>query len=93
MQAGVAVQLREVVLRDKPEALRDVSPKATVPVLVLPDGQVLEEPVSIFCNGRSPAVSRGVGGPQTHPVCASWWPATMANSNAIWMAINTLTAT
>ncbi|MDG2155864.1 MAG: glutathione S-transferase [Gammaproteobacteria bacterium] len=46
-QAGVAVQLREVLLRDKPQALREVSPKATVPVLVLPDGQVLAESFDI----------------------------------------------
>ena len=48
VHAGVAVQLREVLLRDKPEALRDISPKATVPVLVLPDGQVLEESFDIL---------------------------------------------
>jgi len=28
------VELREVVLRDKPQALLDISPKATVPVLL-----------------------------------------------------------
>jgi len=33
----------EVVLRDKPAALMALSPKATVPVLHLPDGSVLEE--------------------------------------------------
>ncbi len=36
-QAGHAVQLREVLLRDKPPELLAVSPAATVPVLVLPD--------------------------------------------------------
>lgn len=36
-QAGRVVQLREVALRAKPQALLDVSPAATVPVLVLPD--------------------------------------------------------
>ncbi|MGV2481971.1 UNVERIFIED_CONTAM: glutathione S-transferase N-terminal domain-containing protein, partial [Salmonella enterica subsp. enterica serovar Weltevreden] len=40
---GVAVELREVVLRDKPASLRAVSPKATVPVLVLPGGTVIEQ--------------------------------------------------
>jgi glutathione S-transferase len=40
---GVQVELREVVLRDMPRELRASSPKATVPVLVLPDGGVLEE--------------------------------------------------
>ena len=34
---------REVVLRDKPAAMLEVSPKGTVPVLVAEDGEVLEE--------------------------------------------------
>jgi len=41
--SGVRVELREVVLRDMPRELLACSPKATVPVLVLPDGAVLEE--------------------------------------------------
>ena len=35
--------LREVVLRNKPPEMLEASPKGTVPVLVLPDGNVLEE--------------------------------------------------
>ncbi|MEO5687808.1 MAG: glutathione S-transferase [Burkholderiaceae bacterium] len=46
--AGVAVVLREVALRDKPAALLDLSPKATVPVLRLPDGRVLEQSLDIM---------------------------------------------
>jgi len=46
--AGVQVELREVVLRDKPEELRAVSEKATVPVLVLPDAAVLDESFDIL---------------------------------------------
>ena len=46
--SGVSCQLREVVLRDKPEALRLASPKATVPVLVLPDGKVIDESLDIM---------------------------------------------
>ncbi len=46
--SGVSCQLREVVLRDKPEALRLASPKATVPVLVLPDGVVIDESLDIM---------------------------------------------
>lgn len=42
------VALREVVLRDKPAALLAASPKATVPVLVLADGTVVEESLSIM---------------------------------------------
>ncbi len=46
--SGQTVTLQEVALRDKPQALLDVSPKATVPVLVLPDGQVLDESLDIM---------------------------------------------
>jgi glutathione S-transferase len=46
--SGQVVELREVVLRDKPAALHEASPKATVPVLVLPDGQVLEQSLDIM---------------------------------------------
>ena len=35
--------LREVVLRNKPTEMIEASPKATVPVLVLQDGNVLDE--------------------------------------------------
>ncbi|MEM1377106.1 MAG: glutathione S-transferase [Pseudomonadota bacterium] len=41
--AGIEVQLREVVLRDKPQAMIGASPKATVPVLVMSDGAVIDE--------------------------------------------------
>lgn len=47
-RAGICVELREVVLRDKPQALIDASPKATVPVLVLPDGSVIDESFDIL---------------------------------------------
>ena len=40
--------LREVVLRAKPPTLLQVSPKGTVPVLVLPDGLVLEQSLDIM---------------------------------------------
>jgi glutathione S-transferase len=42
------VRLREVVLRAKPEEMIAASPKATVPVLVLPDGQVIDESLAIM---------------------------------------------
>ena len=41
--AQIPVELREVVLKNKPAQLLAISPKATVPVLQLVDGQVLEE--------------------------------------------------
>lgn len=43
-----AVEHREVVLRDKPAALIAASPKATVPVLVLPSGEVIEQSLAIM---------------------------------------------
>ncbi|MES2423593.1 MAG: glutathione S-transferase [Pseudomonadota bacterium] len=46
--AGVTCELREVVLAHKPQALRTASAKATVPVLVLPDGEVLEQSLDIM---------------------------------------------
>lgn len=39
--SGQACELREVVLRNKPPSLLQASPKGTVPILVLEDGQVL----------------------------------------------------
>jgi len=44
-----AVELREVVLRNKPQEMLEASPKATVPVLVLQDGTILEESLDIMC--------------------------------------------
>ena len=46
--AGIAVEIREISLKDKPQSMRKVSPKATVPVLVLQDGTVLEESLDIM---------------------------------------------
>ena len=42
------VQLREILLRDKPAHMVEVSPKATVPVMVLDNDQVLEESLDIM---------------------------------------------
>ena len=46
--AGQSCVLREVLLRDKPVAMIAVSPKATVPVLVLPDGTVIDESLDVM---------------------------------------------
>jgi len=40
---GLDVYIREILLKDKPEPMLAISPKATVPVLQLPSGQVLDE--------------------------------------------------
>ena len=46
--SGVRVELREVVLREKPLELVEASAKATVPVLVLSDGVVIDESLDIM---------------------------------------------
>ncbi|WP_422057154.1 glutathione S-transferase [Sphingomonas sp.] len=43
-----AVEHREVKLRDKPAEMLAASPKGTVPVLVLPDGKVIDESLDIM---------------------------------------------
>jgi len=49
LQAGVAYQAHELSsLRDKPPAMLAVSPKGTVPVLLLPSGDVLEQSLDIM---------------------------------------------
>jgi glutathione S-transferase len=42
------VLLRDVVLSDKPQEMLAASPKATVPVLVLTNGQVIEESLDVM---------------------------------------------
>jgi glutathione S-transferase len=46
--SGIQVALREVVLRDKPAEMLAVSPKGTVPVLLLADGHVIDESLDIM---------------------------------------------
>ncbi|MFW5451221.1 MAG: glutathione S-transferase [Methylophagaceae bacterium] len=44
----IKVELREVVLKNKPQTLRDISPKATVPVLLTADKTVIDESLDIM---------------------------------------------
>lgn len=74
---GVTVELREVVLRDKPDAMIQASPKATVPVLVLPGGSVIDESLDVMRWALS----------QADP--ESWWP----EERAARSEIETLVAT
>ncbi len=46
--AGIPVEIREVELKNKPEQLLAISPKATVPVLQLTNGVVLDESLDIM---------------------------------------------
>ena len=46
--SGEPCELREVVLKNKPAEMLAASPKGTVPVLVLPEGAVLEQSLDIM---------------------------------------------
>ncbi|MCV6600250.1 MAG: glutathione S-transferase [Cohaesibacter sp.] len=46
--ASRPVVLREIVLRNKPAHMLTMSPKGTVPVLILPDGSVIDESLDIM---------------------------------------------
>lgn len=44
----IAVEHREVLLKDKPDAMLQASPKGTVPVMVLAENEVIDESVDII---------------------------------------------
>ncbi|MEQ1767023.1 MAG: glutathione S-transferase N-terminal domain-containing protein, partial [Methylotenera sp.] len=46
--ANIDVEIREISLREKPAHMLQVSPKGTVPVLVLQDGSVIEQSLEIM---------------------------------------------
>jgi len=46
--AQICVEKREVVLKNKPNEMLELSPKATVPVLLLCDGTVMDESLDIL---------------------------------------------
>ena len=46
--SGQTVEFRELVLRDKPEHMCVISPKATVPVLQTTDGDVIDESLDVM---------------------------------------------
>ncbi|MEM6748438.1 MAG: glutathione S-transferase [Pseudomonadota bacterium] len=46
--SGKTVRLRELILRNKPDEMLAASPKGTVPVLVLPEGEVIDESLAIM---------------------------------------------
>ena len=48
IKAGIDLEHREVVLRDKPAHMLEISPKGTVPVLLLSDGRVIEQSLDII---------------------------------------------
>jgi len=48
VRSGFEVEHREVILRDRPPHMLEISPKGTVPVLLLQDGTVIEESIEIM---------------------------------------------
>ncbi len=72
--AQVRVELREVLLKDKPEAMLAASPKGTVPVMVLADGRVLDESLDVM----HWALEQGAAG--------SWLP--LSPRDRAWIATN-----
>lgn len=46
--SGQRCELREIALRNKPPEMLAASPKAIVPVLVLPDGTVIDQSLDIM---------------------------------------------
>ena len=46
--SGVDCEVREILLRDKPQEFLKASPKGTVPVVVLPDGNVIEQSLHVM---------------------------------------------
>jgi len=47
-KSGQVCELREVVLKDKPPHMLEISPKGTVPILLFPDETILEESLDIL---------------------------------------------
>ncbi len=46
--AEIALDHREIILKNKPSAMLEASPKGTVPVLVLENGSILDESLDIM---------------------------------------------
>ncbi|MEM9494640.1 MAG: glutathione S-transferase [Pseudomonadota bacterium] len=46
--AEIACEMREIILRNKPAEMLAASAKGTVPVLVLPDGAVIDESLAVM---------------------------------------------
>jgi glutathione S-transferase len=65
LQAGLPFHAHEIVLKSKPAALLQASSKGTVPVLVLPDGQVIDQSWDI--------VRWALTHPLADPAASQWW--------------------
>ena len=65
--SGIQVEQREIVFWDKPESMLSASPKGTVPVLILPDGEVIDESRDIMLWAFQNAL-------QSQQACSDWLP-------------------
>ncbi len=74
LQAGKPFDAYEITLRDKPQSMLAASPKGTVPVLVLPDGIVIEESLEIM---RWALEAQDLGG---------WWSRAQSSVNLALVA-------
>lgn len=59
VRTGYICEHREVILRDRPKHMMEISPKGTVPVLLLPNGNVIEESLEIMQHVLSWDLSAG----------------------------------
>ena len=76
LQASIVFDAQEIVLRDKPSAMLALSPKGTVPVLVLPDSRVIDESLDVM---RWAFEGRDREG---------WWNRAQAPANQALIALN-----
>jgi len=74
--AGIAFDAHEVSLRDKAPEMLALSPKGSVPVMLLPDGKVLEQ----SCDIMHWALER--------PATKHWWAEAQTAENLEWLAKN-----
>lgn len=72
LQAGRPFRAFEIVLRDKPAQMLALSPKGTVPVLVLDNGHVIDESWDVMRWAWQGGPS-GPGGPHPDPDPEGWW--------------------
>lgn len=78
--AGIPFDGHEIVLRDKPVGLLSASAKGTVPVLVLPNGMVLEQSWDI--------VYWALTHKEAQPEASSWWRAAQNDDNQRLLHLN-----
>jgi len=74
--AGIAFDAHEVSLRDKPAEMLVLSPKGSVPVMLLPDGTVLEQSWDIMRWALAQQAS------------TDWWAEAATADNLAWLASN-----